>query len=211
MIDEKTLREFMEKHYPAYKDNLSLARILYAKHVGSLVGTVPSVSSAELKDYEGLVVRMRGVLAAVDVMEYQACPKCMFSVRKCRCQSSSEPVTRYAYYMTFGDNSGIFKVLAWKETSGIWSENDVGREAEITGIVFRSDDDELLVRARSIVFIESKAPSKLDEVLSFLKEARRVRKNVVENLLRMNGLKLEEVEKYLREEGDYYVWEGERG
>jgi hypothetical protein len=210
-VDEKTLREFMERHYPKYANNLALARILYARHKGMLVGEIPLVNSTVLRDYVGARVRIRGVLASYRVIEYEACPKCRFSVKKCRCEEKSTPEKRFTYEMVVGDEYDNFKALAWMSADGWLSMDDVGKEVEIIGTVALDEEDN---RPRvEVKKLEIKSEPSISDnekhFLSVLREAKSVRVDIFENLAKVYEVDVSRLQAYFRREGDYVVWTGE--
>lgn len=208
-VDENTLREFMRKYYPKYADNMALARILYAKHVGALVGSVPLVTSEQLNDYVGLAVRAFGILAGYSVVVYEACPRCGASIKKCRCSEKGDSVKRYVYELTVGDNFGNYRVVFWSDNDGAFKDDDIGREVEVVGIV-SSDGDDVIIKARDVKFKEFNEGGKIGDFLNILKDMGKVRKEVVLNMAKMYGVSMDKLSKYLKEENGFcYIVGGE--
>lgn len=210
--DDNVIREFMRKHYPKYADNIALGRILYAKHIGAMAGAIPLILSSQMRDYENMVVKMSGVLAAYNVMEYQSCQRCLRSVRNCKCGEDREVVTRYVYELVVGDNAGNFRVVVWRGEPDYFTTDHIGKEMELVGAIVRDEDGELYMKAKmsGVKIVEVKANPRLDETLNMLREAKRIRKDVFNNLLRISGLSLNDIRPYVVEDGDYYVWSGEK-
>lgn len=209
-VDENVLREFMRKYYPKYADNLALARLLYAKHMGMMAGTIPEIVSSQLGNYVGFTVKINGVLASYRVIEYQACSKCKFSLKNCRCEEKGEPETRYTYELIVGDNVSNFKALSWRSEDNWINQDDVGKEVEIIGVVaMDSEENRPRIDVRSLSFRASSVEDeKVKEILSVLRDAKKVKKTVLENMLKTYNIEMAGIQKYVKEEGDYYVWIG---
>lgn len=200
-VDEQTLRQFMEKHYPKYKDNLSLARILYAKHVGALAQGMPIVNTTKLRLMKGMRVQLEGVIAGVRIQEYEACVSCKRSKTTGRCQcGSTESVTRYVVSLRVMDNYGEVVLVSWRDDVNGIDESLVGREILAWGIVEEDEDGFKLLNAEwryqtpgGASEVVSPSKDAVDEVLRVLAIAKYMSLEVFQNLLRERGLSLDDV------------------
>ena len=110
--EDKRILEFMEKHYPQYKDNLALGRLLYAKYMGRVARSIVIGEFREVKISEidgrfvGQNVKFRGLVGAVERYDLKVCSRCR--KKECVCEDGSpgqDDLIRWR--LIVGDESGL--------------------------------------------------------------------------------------------------------
>jgi hypothetical protein len=209
-VTDAELRRFMESNpkYAKYRDNLALARILYAKHVGAIVAGMPQANSDRLYLFKGMRVKIRGIVAGYAVQEYDACVKCLRAKRKCVC-GASEVVKRYVVVYTIGDNFGNVEAVSWDTMVDEKKLDElVGAEVEAIGRVEEDEDGFKLVSVSLRILSTSQSKETDDGIASMLQilsEAKYMRIDVFEALAKERGVDVEQVLKRV-EVRDGYVY-----
>jgi hypothetical protein len=217
--EDRKVIEFMERHYPQYKDNLALGRLLYAKHLGKVARAVINNEFTRVKikdigvEMVGHNVEVVGLLGSVERYVFKVCPVCRH--KKCLCKN---PVSEDMYEdlirlrMVVGDESGVIDVLLFRRPDE-FHDFEVGREVVVKGRVKFFYDDErsnrLEIAASDVSYLEKQNDgvddSKLGVVIDFVRKAKRVRKDIVENMCAKHGVNIGEVLKMFREVDGYVV------
>ncbi|MEM4458313.1 MAG: hypothetical protein QXN23_05805 [Candidatus Caldarchaeum sp.] len=209
-VTDAELRRFMESNpkYAKYRDNLALARILYAKHIGAIAAGMPQANSDRLYLFKGMRVKIRGIVAGYVVQEYDACVKCLRAKRKCVC-GASEVVKRYVVVYTIGDNFGNVEAVSWDTMVDEKKLDElVGAEVEAIGRVEEDEDGFKLVSVSLRVLSTSQSKETDDGIASMLQilsEAKYMRIDVFEALAKERGVDVEQVLKRV-EVRDGYVY-----
>jgi hypothetical protein len=217
--EDRKVIEFMEKHYPQYKDNLALGRLLYAKHLGKVARAVMTDGFARVKirdigvEMVGRNVEVVGLLGYVEPYVFKVCSECRR--KKCVCKN---PVGEDRYKdlirlrMVVGDESGVIDVsfFRWPDE---FHDFEVGREVVVRGRVRFFYDDErsnrLEIAASDVSYLEKQNSgaddSGLGIVLDFVRKAKKVRRDIVEKMCEKHGVKIDDVLKVFREVDGYVV------
>ena len=217
--EDRKVVEFMEKHYPQYKDNLALGRLLYAKHLGKVAraAITDDFMKVKIKDIGvemvGRNVEVAGLLGSVEPYVFKICPVCRR--KKCVCKN---PVSGDRYEdlirlrMVVGDETGVIDVLLFRR-SYEFHDFEVGKEVSVRGRVKFFYDDErsnrLEIVATDVSYLGERNDgvdgSELGVVVEFVRKARKVRRDVVERMCEKHGVKIEDVLKVFREVDGYVV------
>jgi len=205
-VTDEELRRFMESNprYAKYRDNLALARILYAKHAGAVVAGIPQTNTDKLRLFKGMRVKLVGVVAGYVTQEYEACIKCFKAKRKCECGETGT-VKRYVIVYTVGDNFGNVDVVSWQpEVDEQYLNSLVGAEVEVIG---RVDEDEdgykiLLSSIRVLDSGGSSTSSPINDVLRILREARYMNRCIFEKFVQERGIDLSALSGFIEVRGD---------
>jgi hypothetical protein len=219
----------MEKHYPQYKDNLALGRLLYAKHMGRVARAMVFGEFRDVKISEidgrlvGQNVKFRGLVGAVERYDLKVCIRCR--KKDCICENGSpgqDDLVRWR--LIVGDESGLVNVTFFTRPSESVRAFEAGDEVVVRGRVKFSFDDEESGRVEVVaqdVEILSKtkisdpngeevnedieAVHPLQRIISFVMRAKRVRRDIVERMCQKYGLNIGDVIDVLEVEGDYIV------
>jgi hypothetical protein len=217
--EDRKVIEFMEKHYPQYKDNLALGRLLYAKYLGKVAraAITDEFMKVKIKDIGvemvGRNVEVVGLLGSVERYVFKVCPVCRR--KKCVCKN---PVSEDRYEglirlrMIVGDESGVIDVLLFRRP-GEFHDFEVGREVVVRGRVKFFYDDErsnrLEIVASDVSYLERQNngvdDSGLEVVVDFVRKAKKVRRDIVEKMCEKHGVKIDDVLKVFREVDGYVV------
>jgi hypothetical protein len=227
--EDRAVIEFMEKHYPQYKDNLALGRLLYAKYVGRVARAIVSGDFREVKISEidgklvGQNVKFRGLVGAVERYDLKVCAKC----RKKECVCETGPagyVDLVRWRLIVGDESELVNVVLFKRPEELPQPIEAGDEVSVKGRVKFSFDDEESGRVEVVaqdveVLSKAKIPDPngeedsddlgsvhpLQRVIDFVVKAKRVRRDIVERMCQKYGVNIDDVIDMLEVEGDYIV------
>jgi hypothetical protein len=217
--EDRKVIEFMEKHYPQYKDNLALGRLLYAKHLGKVAraAITNEFTRVKIKDIGvemvGHNVEVVGLLGSVERYVFKVCPVCRH--KKCLCKN---PISEGRYEdlirlrMVVGDESGVIDVLLFRRPDE-FHEFEVGKEVVVKGRVKFFYDDErsnrLEIAASDVSYLERQNngvdDSGLGVVVDFVRKAKKVRRDIVEKMCEKHGVRIEDVLKVFNEVDGYVV------
>jgi hypothetical protein len=227
--EDKRVLEFMEKHYPQYKDNLALGRLLYAKHMGRVARAIVSGEFRDVKISEidgrlvGQNVKFRGLVGAVERYDLKVCIRCR--KKECVCENGSpgqDDLIRWR--LIVGDESGLVHVTFFTRPNEVVRDFEAGDEVIVRGRVKFSFDDEESGRVEVVaqdVEILSKgrlpdpdgeedsedleAVHPLQRVIDFVVKAKRVRRDIVERMCQKYSVNFDDVIDMLEVEGDYIM------
>jgi hypothetical protein len=227
--EDKRVLEFMEKHYPQYKDNLALGRLLYAKHMGRVARAIVSGEFRDVKISEidgrlvGQNVKFRGLVGAVERYDLKVCIRCR--KKECVCENGSpgqDDLIRWR--LIVGDESGLVHVTFFTRPNEVVKAFEAGDEVIVRGRVKFSFDDEESGRVEVVaqdveVISKAKMLSQEDEdddedlgpthplqrIINFVMKAKRVRQDIVERMCQKYGVNIGDVIDVLEVEGDYIV------
>ena len=226
--EDRRVLEFMEKHYPQYKDNLALGRLLYAKYMGRVARAIVSGDFREVKISEidgrlvGQNVKFRGLVGAVERYDLKVCAKCR--KKECLCEDGPNGyVDLVRWRLIMGDDKKLVNVVLFKRPDEL-QPIEVGDELLIRGRVKFSFDDEESGRVEVVaqdVEVVSKAKMldqddeeddedfgpthPLQRIIDFVVKAKRVRRDIVEKMCQKYGANIDDVIEVLEVEGDYIV------
>jgi hypothetical protein len=227
--EDRRVLEFMEKHYPQYKDNLALGRLLYAKYMGRVARSIVSGEFREVKISEidgrlvGQNVKFRGLVGAVERYDLKVCSRCR--KKECVCEDGSpgqDDLIRWR--LIVGDESGLVNVTFFVRPNEAVRAFEPGDEVMVRGRVKFSFDDEESGRVEVVaqdVEVISKAKMSdqnaeedgedyepthpLQRVINFVIKAKRVRRDIVERMCQKYGVNIDDVTELLETDGDYIV------
>jgi len=227
--EDRRVLEFMEKHYPQYKDNLALGRLLYAKYMGRVARSIVSGEFREVKISEidgrlvGQNVKFRGLVGAVERYDLKVCSRCR--KKECVCEDGSpgqDDLIRWR--LIVGDESGLVNVTFFVRPNEAAGAFEPGDEVMVRGRVKFSFDDEESGRVEVVaqdVEVISKAKMSdqnaeedgedyepthpLQRVINFVIKAKRVRRDIVERMCQKYGVNIDDVTELLETDGDYIV------
>jgi hypothetical protein len=227
--EDRRVLEFMEKHFPQYKDNLALGRLLYAKHMGRVARAIVSGEFREIKVSEidgrlvGQNVKFRGLVGAVERYDLKVCVRCR--KKECICEDGSpgrDDLIRWR--LIVGDESGLVHVTFFARPNEAVGAFEAGDEVIVRGRVKFSFDDEESGRVEVVaqdVEVLSRANISdpdgeddgegfepvhpLQRVINFVVKAKRVRRDIVERMCQKYGVNIDDVIDVLELEGDYIV------
>jgi len=209
--EDRKVIEFMEKHYPKYKDNLALGRLLYAKHLGKVARnlTEPEYLKVKVKDLSkddvGKNVELSGVIGYLEEYVFKVCSVCRH--KECRCQNpSNEWVDLMRLRMIIGDETGNIDVLYFvdpKKPHGL----EVGKEVVIRGRVkyfySRGDSDRLEITANSVTAVEGETATEsrgdddpvaeqmwdsIKQIVDFVEKSKKVKVEIVKKMCERHGV-----------------------
>ena len=176
MVSDEELREWMRKRYPAYADNLKLARLLYEReNKKSVVKTSERDNRVMIKDVAGMVgktVVVQGLVAVIGST---------FTSRKCRvcwkkdCGEHGDLVNWRVSDYIVGDETDIVKVVVMGEV-GKFKEIGLDDVVRVRGKVTKDNDGSVFVKA----YVESVEVMETDKVARFLKHLRELNENLHE-------------------------------
>jgi OB-fold nucleic acid binding domain. len=213
--EDKKVLEFMEKHYPQYKDNLALGRLLYSKYVGRVAKSIEGdYMKVKIKDLDpemvGTNVEIRGLIGNIEEYVFKACPICRR--KECRCAKpvpEDQLIDLKRIRLIVGDESDIIDVLYFvegKQDHGL----EVGKEVVVRGRLKYFYDNRatnrLEILANKIELVEQNdGVSGGGEaiVIEFIRKAKKVHIDVVKKLCERHGADPEFVFKYFEVRDDY--------
>ena len=227
--EDRAVLEFMEKHYPQYKDNLALGRLLYAKYMGRVARAIVSGDFREVKISEidgrlvGQNVKFKGLVGAVERYDLKVCAKCR--KKECVCEGGSPGLDDLIRWrLIVGDESGLVNVTFFTRPNETVRAFEAGDEVIVRGRVKFSFDDEESGRVEIVaqgveVLSGTKVPDPngeeagevieavhpLQRIIEFVMKAKRVRRDIVERMCRKYGVNIDDVIDLLEMEGDYFV------
>ena len=186
-LSENEIREWMEKNYPRYKDNIELGKILYSKEVlkKDYVESTRDdrVTIAELKNRNaGERVKVSGIVAKVSEFTYLGCPIC--KKKNCELHDEGEVEIKMTSFL-LGDNTGT----VWCSGSSLGYVPKEGEEVTVVGKTRKYKGSMEL----SVFSIEPDKTGAKDDIVNFIDKSGKVKYSVYEAMCQKKGINPEEL------------------
>lgn len=209
---DQEVREFMEKYYPEYKDNLELGRILLKRRRGNYVasvgyrkvkvGDIPNMKAGDKVELEGVIVQK------IKEYTYEGCAVCKKKV--CYEHSGKKKYTNYTFIFSDGSGEVSISLLGKEKGFSDFSDGDIvkirgkiGNGRGYNEVVVDSYD---VVRKVKIVDdistsnSESKGRAEIVmDIVNFVRDTGGVKKDVVVRMFAKKGLEFRDYSDLFKE------------